>query len=202
MTRTSAGLLLACTLALASISAVSAQTASCVIATPQQPLKIGEQYTITFTGCQGRGNIQQRFGDVMNQSASETPACVDVDFSLGYCTYTPQKAGSFSFSTIDGSGVETFTGRFPINDPKQVLPKTGPKPKAHPSKPKKVTKKPAKKPAKKPTKKPAKKPVKKPVKKTAKPGKPGASHTPKAHPAQVMKAQKRALYDLATVLVR
>ncbi|KAF9926109.1 hypothetical protein BGZ65_007415, partial [Modicella reniformis] len=108
MVHAPASLLLVCALALTTVSA------QCVIATPQDDMKVSHHYTVEFTGCTGEGKIDLRYGDVTNLETSDHPACEDVDFASGHCTFTPKKAGDYSFSAIDATGVETFTGRFSV----------------------------------------------------------------------------------------
>ncbi|KAG0196424.1 hypothetical protein BGX28_010175 [Mortierella sp. GBA30] len=124
MTRTSASLLLVCAIALLG-STISAQdptttttpaTPQCVIHTPQEDLKVGKPYKVTFDGCRGGGDVELRYGDVTNQEFEDSPACKKIEFEDNECTFTPYKAGEFSFSAKDDSGNETFSGRFKIVD--------------------------------------------------------------------------------------
>ncbi|KAG0238670.1 hypothetical protein BGW41_008045 [Actinomortierella wolfii] len=98
---------------------VPAPMSSCVIHTPQKPLVQGKRYEVTFENCSGNAPIQLRYGDFQNLETSDRPACAATDLSKGSCYFTPKKADqdSYTFSTIDASGIETFSGPF------KVLPK-------------------------------------------------------------------------------
>ncbi|KAF9406163.1 hypothetical protein BGZ94_003222 [Podila epigama] len=121
---------IACAIAMVA-SSVAAQdpipaSTSCVIATPQSDLKQGKAYKVTFTGCQGTGNIQLRHGSPTNLDTESVPACANINFASGSCTFKPTKAGTYSMSAIDASNVETFTNVFNV--------KPAPKPAVAPSK--------------------------------------------------------------------
>ncbi|KAI1315932.1 hypothetical protein EDD11_000182 [Mortierella claussenii] len=91
----------------------SVSAAQCVIGTPQGALQQGLHYEVHFKNCRGRGNIHLRYGAVSNLNKDTTPACANVDFASQRCIFTPQRTGpGFSFSAIDASGKETFSGPF------------------------------------------------------------------------------------------
>ncbi|KAG0204223.1 hypothetical protein BGX33_008645 [Mortierella sp. NVP41] len=94
----------------------------CVVATPQENLMKGKPYEVELQNCQGSGTVKLRYGDVQSLDTAPKPACANVEFqgAKTLCTFTPTKAGKFSFSTVDASGVETYSGPFLI-DPKPVV---------------------------------------------------------------------------------
>ncbi|KAF9429477.1 hypothetical protein BGZ76_001236 [Entomortierella beljakovae] len=92
-------------------------TTDCVIATPQEKfLCVDQEYTVEFTNCVGQGEISLRHGDPTNLETADDPACSDVEFADGECTFIPDKEGIFSFSAKDDKGKETFTGTFKVID--------------------------------------------------------------------------------------
>ncbi|KAG0249632.1 hypothetical protein BG011_009063 [Mortierella polycephala] len=173
MIRATTTLLLVSALALLGTSSaqVPAAVSTCVIATPQMPLKEGKPYTVIFTGCQGTGNIELRSGSETNLEYGKRPACKGIDFASGSCTFIPNKSGQFSFSAIDASQQETFTGWFNVEkDKSKDKGKEKEKDKKNGSEDKKS---------------------KNQETKSTKPA------NAKAEAARQVEAQKRALYDLA-----
>ncbi|KAG0373084.1 hypothetical protein BGX24_012169 [Mortierella sp. AD032] len=107
----------ATTTAPAPAPAPAAAANGCVIATPQNHLKVGKSESIEFQNCQGSGNVKVRYGDIQNLAADHTLACSNVQFTgtRVTCSFTPARAGTFSLSTIDGSNMETFSGPFNVD---------------------------------------------------------------------------------------
>ncbi|KAI1303761.1 hypothetical protein EDD11_005300 [Mortierella claussenii] len=117
MIRAASTLLLAyaATLAL-TVSAQAPATAStgCVIATPQEPLRVNHEYKIVLAGCKGYGDVELRYGSATDLDTANHNACTDINYESGTCTFTPKKTGTFSFSATDDSHVETFSGQFQV----------------------------------------------------------------------------------------
>ncbi|KAF8941419.1 hypothetical protein BGZ58_009502 [Dissophora ornata] len=94
-----------------------ATTPSCVIVTPQETLYRSQAYKVEMSGCSGSGPIRLRYGNPMNLSQDKVPACAFLNLAAGSCMFTPMRAGEgFSFSAIDASGAETFSGPFMVAD--------------------------------------------------------------------------------------
>ncbi|KAF9109008.1 hypothetical protein BGX27_008142 [Mortierella sp. AM989] len=104
----------------------------CVIATPQESdfPQVGKPYTVRMTGCSGTVPVQLRRGDPRNLETMKVPACTATNLGARSCTFTPTVAGpGYSFSAIDKSGDETFSGPFLVKEaptaPEAVAKKSG-----------------------------------------------------------------------------
>ncbi|KAF9974667.1 hypothetical protein BGZ73_001890 [Actinomortierella ambigua] len=109
-------------LATVALAQVPVPMSPCVIHTPQEALKQGKTYEITYEGCTGSAPIYLRHGDPSNLDRDEKPACASTDLAAGSCRFTPQKGSNdmlYTFSTTDQSGIESFSGEFKIT-PKKV----------------------------------------------------------------------------------
>ncbi|KAF9318646.1 hypothetical protein BG003_010896 [Podila horticola] len=112
-------ILIACAIAIVSVSAQVPSTSTCVINTPQAQtdvLQVGKPYTVTFTGCKGvNKSVMLRYGKATNLETVHTPACAHVDLSTNSCTFTPTKAGNFAFSVEEEGATEpAYTAFFKI----------------------------------------------------------------------------------------
>ncbi|KAF9351647.1 hypothetical protein BGX26_010378 [Mortierella sp. AD094] len=111
-------------------------TTKCVIATPQENehLQVGQPYTVKMMGCSGAAPVKLRYGDPKNLATSETPACESTNLEAGSCTFTPTHAGpGYSFSAVDASGQETYSGPFNVEDSPAASPVTAAKKLAAPA---------------------------------------------------------------------
>ncbi|KAG0014509.1 hypothetical protein BGZ81_000417 [Podila clonocystis] len=109
--------LIACAVAIVSVSAQGIPTSTCVVNTPQAPkdvLQVGKPYTVTFTGCTGVKSVMLRYGDVKNLKTVKLPACANVNLSTGSCTFTPKKAGKYAFSITQDDNTTSYSAFYNI----------------------------------------------------------------------------------------
>ncbi|KAF9931507.1 hypothetical protein FBU30_010016 [Linnemannia zychae] len=104
-------------IAMALAFTASALAVGCEIATPQKHLKVGKVEEIEFLNCKGSGNLKLRYGNPKNLSEDKTLACANIQFTSSSvkCEFTPTRAGVFSLSIVDASGIETYTNTFTVD---------------------------------------------------------------------------------------
>ncbi|KAF9387895.1 hypothetical protein CPB97_001881 [Podila verticillata] len=108
-------IVIACAIALVSVSAQVPTTSTCVINTPEGTPQVGKPYTVTFTGCSGDKTVQLRYGLPEDLKTAGKAACVHANMSSGSCTFTPTKAGDFAFSVQqDGATEESYSAFFKV----------------------------------------------------------------------------------------
>ncbi|KAF8987344.1 hypothetical protein CPC16_002247 [Podila verticillata] len=108
-------IVIACAIALVSVSAQDFTTPSCVINTPTYSPQVGKPYTVTFTGCSGDKPVKLRYGLPEDLKTASKVACNHVNMSSGSCTFTPTKAGDFAFSVEqDGAKEESYSAFFKV----------------------------------------------------------------------------------------
>ncbi|KAF9425072.1 hypothetical protein BGZ76_003435 [Entomortierella beljakovae] len=89
----------------------AATSRGCIIATPQEVLRVEKSYTVHSTDCSGVANVQLRYGNSRNLQTDKVPVCKAINLASGVCISTPQRAGTgSSLSAINASSAETFTG--------------------------------------------------------------------------------------------
>ncbi|KAG0040047.1 hypothetical protein BGZ82_005518 [Podila clonocystis] len=203
--------LIACAIAIVSVSAQDIATSTCVVNTPpalKDALQVGRPYTVTFTGCTGVKSVMLRFGDYKNLRTAKLPACANVNLSTDRCIFTPTKAGKYAFSISQDNSTPSYSAFFNID--RAPMPKVvAAKPTADTATPTSTEKGPAPDAAKGPAPDAAegpapaspKGPAPVPAGKGLQPMtmKPEAKMTPSSSKAEaVRKANaKRALYDIA-----
>lgn len=123
MTRFSASFLLLSVLALSKASlfvraeeVAQVSTAACVINTPAGKIQVGRDVTLSWGGCKGSNKrIEVRYGLTNNLKKKDDYACQVSDMvKHTSCVWTPEEEGTFSFSVVDDSNIESFTHTFVV----------------------------------------------------------------------------------------
>lgn len=108
--------IIACAIALVSVSAQDIQTSTCEINTPDGSLQVGKPYTVTFKNCNGADkDVKLRYGLPEDLKTYGKHACTRVNMSSGFCTFTPTEEGKFAFSAEqDGAPEESYSAFFTV----------------------------------------------------------------------------------------